>query len=257
VKRFLLGSCVFVFALVAGSFGQDWNGFYVGGNAGGVKGDSHVFTYTVFSPTGYFATSSIPAIAFDGNSHLSPRGFTGGGQAGYTFQHGHWIFGAEADFGAMHVSDDTVTTFTYPCCAPTNFTISQAVSTDWLFTARPRIGVGNAYFVVYGTGGLAMTNLSYKEDFIDTFATAHESAKMSGLLTGWVAGGGVDFKVNAGSHWSARAEYLHADFGSGITTTSNNLTAFGPPVIPFPTNVFTHSADLTQNIFRAAVNYRF
>jgi outer membrane immunogenic protein len=245
-----------IFALVAGGFGQDWNGFYVGGNVGGVKGDSHVFTYTLFSPTGYFAASSIPAIAFAGNTKVSPRGFTGGGQAGYNFQHGHWVLGAEADFGVMHVSDDAFTTAVYPCCAPTSFGITQTTSTDWLFTARPRIGVGNAFFVIYGTGGLAMTNLNYKAVFNDTFASAHESASASELATGWVAGGGVDFKTAANSHWSGRFEYLYADFGSGVQTTSTNLAAF-TPAIPFPTNVFTHAADLTQHIFRAGVNYRF
>lgn len=255
MKRFLVGTCVLLFALVAGGFAQDWNGFYVGGNAGGVFGNSDVFTYTVFSPTGYFAASSIPAVAAAGNSQLSPRGFTGGGQAGYNFQHGHWVLGAEVDFGVMHVSDDTVTVGLYPCCLPTGPTISTKVSTDWLFTARPRIGVGNSIFLVYGTGGLAMTNLNYTATFIDNFASAHESGNMSGLVTGWVAGGGVEGKLKAGSHWSARAEYLYADFGSGITSTSTNLTA--PSTTPWPMNVFTHSADLTQNIFRGSVNYRF
>lgn len=244
-----------VFAAIPANAG-DFKGFYVGGNAGGVKGNSDVFTSTIFSPTGYFAMSSVPAIAAVGHPGLSPRGFTGGGQAGYNFQGGHWVFGVEADFGSMHVSDDFTTTALYPCCAPTNFSITQKVSSDWLFTGRPRIGVANANVLVYGTGGVAMTNFNYTENFIDTFATAHESAKMSGTLTGWTAGGGVEFKTAAGSHWSWKAEYLYADFGSGLKTTSTNLTAFTPP-ISFPTNVFTHQADLTQNIFRAGINYRF
>ncbi|HEV1993167.1 MAG TPA: outer membrane beta-barrel protein [Candidatus Acidoferrum sp.] len=263
MNKLLVRCCVMIFALVVGGFvlvaggsAQDWNGFYFGGNAGGVKGNSDVFTSTIFSPTGYFARSSIPAIAATGHPGLSPRGFTGGGQAGYNYQRRHWVLGVEADFGSMHVNDDFTTTGIYPCCAPTNFTITQTVSTDWLFTARPRIGLGNASVLVYGTGGIAMTNLNYKENFIDTFATAHESASTSGLLMGWTAGGGVEFKVGSGGHWSLKAEYLFADFGTGLKTTSTNLTAFTPP-IAFPTNVFTHQADLTTHIFRAGFNYRF
>ncbi len=87
MHKFLL-SCVMVFVLTAASFGQDWKGFYVGGNSGGVKGHSDAFTSTVFSPTGYFALSSVPAIAAVGHQTLSPSGFTGGGQAGYNFQTG-------------------------------------------------------------------------------------------------------------------------------------------------------------------------
>jgi outer membrane immunogenic protein len=51
-----------------------------------------------------------------------------------------------------------------------------------------------------------------------------------------------------------KAEYLHVDFGS-IPTTSTNLTAFTPP-IAFPTNVFTHSVHLTDDIVRLGLNYR-
>jgi len=257
VKRFMLRSCVLVFALVAAGYGQNWNGFYVGANGGGFKGSSDAFTSTVFSPTGYFALSSVPAIAADGHQLLSPRGFTGGGTGGYNFQGGHWVAGVEGDFGVMHVNDDFTSTATYPCCAPTNFTITQKVSSDWLFTLRPRVGVTNGPVLVYGTVGLAMTNFNYKEDFIDTFATAHEFASTSGLLTGWTGGGGVEFKVGGGNHWSLKMEYLWTDFGTGVKTTSTNLTAFGPPAIPFPTNVFTHQADLDGHLFRGGFNYRF
>ncbi|HXA85117.1 MAG TPA: porin family protein, partial [Candidatus Dormibacteraeota bacterium] len=85
MKRFLVGMCVFTLALVASGSAQaqDFKGFYVGGYAGGVKGNSDAFTSTVFSPTGYFALSSIPAIAAAGHQPLSPRGFNGGGQVGY------------------------------------------------------------------------------------------------------------------------------------------------------------------------------
>jgi outer membrane immunogenic protein len=244
-------------ALIAGVSAQsnDWKGFYVGGNAGGVKGSSDSYTSTIFSPTGYFALSSIPAIAAVGKQKLSPRGFTGGGQVGYNFQHHHWLFGVEADFGVMHVSDDIQGSAVYPCCAPTAFAVTQKLSTDWLFTARPRLGFGNNSVMVYGTGGVAMTNLNYSELFTDSFATAHESASMSGLKTGWVAGGGVEFKVGSSKHWSLKGEYLLADFGI-MKTTSTNLTAFAPP-ISFPTNVFSHQTDLQQHIFRAGFNYRF
>ncbi len=272
--KFLLKSCAMVFVLAAASFGQDWKGFYVGGNAGGVKGNSDAFTSTVFSPTGYFAQSSVPAIAAIGHQPLSPRGFTGGGQAGYNFQTGHWVLGVEADFGSMHVSDDFTATGIYPCCTTTSFTITQTVNSDWLLTARPRIGVANAHVLVYGTGGLALTNFNYKEDFIDTFASAHESASTSELLTGWTGGAGVEFKIGSGGHWSMKGEYLFADFGSGLKTTSTNLTfvTIPPPpsssaratitavtqaIVASPTNVFAHQADLSAHSFRAGFNYRF
>lgn len=257
MNKFSAGLCVAVLAMVAGASAQadDWKGLYVGGNAGGVKGSSDSFTSTVFSPTGYFATSSIPAIAAAGKQQLSPRGFTGGGQVGYNFQRNHFVLGFETDFGAMHVNDDFVSTTTYPCCSPTSLTIKQSVSTDWLWTARPRIGVAAGPVLLYGTAGFAMTNLNYQALFLDTFASAHESASIDEIRPGWTGGGGVEFRGPGWGHWSMKAEYLFADFGV-VNTTSTNLTAF-TPTIAFPSNIFSHQSELQQHIFRTGFNFRF
>jgi outer membrane immunogenic protein len=256
MKRFVEGGlCALAFALLTAASVRagDFKGLYVGVNVGGNSGNSNAATSTVFSPTGYFATTSVPAIATAGAQTLSPTGFSGGAQAGYNLQHHHLVFGVQADFGGMNVSDKKSATATYPCCAPTAFTVTQFVGTDRLFTVRPRAGFTRGPLLVYGTGGLAVTDLEYTAVFTDTFATAHESARKSGNQSGWTAGAGAEFKL--GHHWSALGEYLHTDFGS-VTVTSTNLTAFTPPVA-FPTNIFTHKADLTGNVFRFGFNRRF
>jgi outer membrane immunogenic protein len=241
-----------VFVAVPANAG-DYKGFYAGANLGGVSANSNAFTHTVFSPTGYFASSSVPAIAAVGVQNPTPSSFTGGGQVGYNFQSHAWVVGIETDFGGMPLSDVKVGTATYPCCAPTAFTVRQTVETSWLYTLRPRLGFTSGPVLIYGTGGLAVTNLQYQSFFTDTFATAAESKIIKSNQTGWAAGAGAEFKV--GPKWSLKGEYLHADFGS-VNGTSTNLTAFTPP-IAFPTNVFTHSADLTANIYRFGFNYRF
>ena len=232
----------------------NWTGFYLGGNIGGAWGGSNTQTSTVFSPTGYFATTSVPAIATTGALKLNTSGFTGGGQAGYNWQSGNFVFGAEADVEALSLSGTaTGGPTTYPCCAPTNFTVRNHVSADWMATLRPRLGYAAGNWLFYGTGGLALTSLKGSFNFTDTFATAAESAAVSGTKLGWAAGGGVE--VALGPSWSIKAEYIHADFGS-VSTTSTNLTAFTPP-IPFPTSVFSHRASLTADIGRIGLNYHF
>jgi outer membrane immunogenic protein len=52
-----------------------------------------------------------------------------------------------------------------------------------------------------------------------------------------------------------KGEFLHADFGSE-SATSTNLTE-GTPLVAEPTNVFTHTANLTANVYRFGLNYRF
>ena len=246
-------TCVFFLALVAVSSAHaaDFKGFYVGGNVGGVNGNSDASTTTIFSPTGYFAQSSVPAIATSGAQGLSANAFNGGGQAGYNFQHGVFVLGFETDFGSMSLSDSQTITTKYPCCNA-NFTITQSIDTGWLFTVRPRMGFAAGPLMVYGTGGLAMTHANYQELFTDTFASAHENGGSDDNMTGWTAGAGAEVKT--GKRWSVKGEYLYANFGS-MTVTSTNLTA--PATSSWPMNVFTHTADVRGHIYRFGVNFHF
>lgn len=256
MNRLLGGACVVVFALLAAAPAKagDFKGAYVGLTIGGVSNTANASTTTVFSPTGYFAPSSIPAIATAGAQKLSPSGFTFGGQAGFNLQHHALVLGVEADLGSMNLSASKTTTATYPCCPPPNntFTITQFVGTGYLFTLRPRVGFTAGPVLIYGTGGLALTNVDYSALFTDTFATAHESADKMSTQAGWAAGAGVEFKVK--KHLSLKGEYLHTDFGSQ-SNTATDLRA--PASTAWPTNVFTHTASLTGNVYRFGFNYRF
>ena len=43
------------------------------------------------------------------------------------------------------------------------FTASSSASSDWLFTARNRIGWANDNLLIYGTGGLAVANVKVNQ----------------------------------------------------------------------------------------------
>jgi outer membrane immunogenic protein len=256
LNRLLAGTCLFLLALLTSGSAQaqaDFKGFYVGANGGGTFGRFDVDTSPSFSPTGYFASSSTPAITLASGHQIKPNGFTAGGQAGYNFQWDNFVFGLEFDFGKMDLSGTTTVTQVYPCCLPTTFTVTQTAETSWLFTARPRLGVVFGKAMFYGTVGGAMTNVKYSALFTDTFATAHESASLDDKRPGWVAGAGAELKVT--HHLSIKGEYLYAGFGTS-TVTSTNLTAFTPP-ISFPTNIFTHTVALHAGIARGGLNFRF
>ena len=233
---------------------QDFNGFYVGANAGGAFGRFDAKLSTVFSPTGYFAATSVPAIATVGNQKIEPNGFSAGGGAGFGHQWDNFYFGLEADFQTMNLSGSKTGSAIYPCCAPTAFTITQTVETNWLFTLRPRVGwvVGNKA-LLYTTLGPAFTKIKYTGLFTDTFATAHESAAFDQGTVGYAAGGGVEFKLSP--HWSVKGEYLYLGFNQ-TDIPSQNLTAFTPP-IAFPSNIFQHTVDLKTQIARGGINFRF
>jgi outer membrane immunogenic protein len=149
------------------------------------------------------------------------------------------------DFNALGLSDSRSVTTTYISAPATTFTINQSVKTDWLFTARPRIGWTVDNWLLYVTGGLAVTELKYANTFTDTFGPAFESGSVSQTKVGWVVGESVEYGLTR--NWSVKAEYLYIDFG--------DVSSSG--VISTETDTLSHSADLKANIVRGGINYRF
>ncbi len=233
---------------------DDFTGLYIGGYAGGTFARSFAQTTTIFSPTGYFATTSPGAIALAGAQNFAFNGFNGGGQGGYSYQAGHVVVGFEADYGSMRLTGTSSGGAVYPCCSPTAFTVAHTVKTNWMVSIRPRVGVVIHRTLFYITGGIAITTVNYSELFTDTFATANESAAVIHTIKGWTGGGGMEMRIT--KHLSVKGEYLYADFGN-VTAISTNLTAFSGPPIAFPTNIFFHTADLRTHIVRGGINWRF
>lgn len=271
MKRLIPASCLIILALVlvGSASAQSFSGFYIGAYAGGSTNNSTATTSTVFSDTGYFASSSVTAINALGVQAFAPEGITGGGRVGWNFQRGHFVFGPELDFGSLRLNVSNTQTAPYPCCAPSTFSITQSIKTRGLFTARARAGFALHRLFFYGTGGVAVTNLNYQEVFTDTFASATENGGAKVDQSGWVGGGGVEVAVSR--HFSMLGEYLYIGFGS-VTNTDANLTAIqggggsggvirpeGEPVGPvtYPQNPFTHSATLIERVSRFGINFRF
>ena len=112
---------------------------------------------------------------------LDPAGGFGGGQIGYNVQRGNIVFGLEADIEGADISD----------------TAGRVTSKmDWFGTVRGRAGYTVGQALVYGTGGFAYGNVT-------------NTGWPSETQTGWVAGGGVEYKINP--TWSAKAEYQYLD----------------------------------------------
>ncbi|MCK1382009.1 porin family protein, partial [Bradyrhizobium sp. 24] len=118
----------------------NWTGFYVGGNVGGQWGSADPATSTVFAPAGYFADTSVTAIAAVGAQRVNSSSVTGGFTAGHNWQVNNAVLGLEGDINYFGFKGSATGSAFYPCCAPTGFTVSSSVSADWLATIRGRIG---------------------------------------------------------------------------------------------------------------------
>jgi outer membrane immunogenic protein len=227
-----------------------WAGCYAGFNAGGGASGTN-FGSTVDSGT-YLAAGDAAAVGGvgAGGGSANAVGFIGGGQAGCNFQAGTFVYGLEADFDSFRSNPNfNNNTNTLPSTgAP--FSIAQSLTTNFLATVRPRIGIAADRNFAYITGGAAFTNVSYAETYTDSNGPPGPgagSATASRSLVGWTAGAGWEYAF--ADHWTVKAEYLFASF----PTTS----AVGTIVAPGGTNTLHGSSDLTIQLVRAGVNFKF
>ena len=254
VKRTILVGFLVV-GSASSAFAQtpfSWSGFYAGVYGGWGAGKSDVITTQ--EGVGYFNPGSTDAINDAGTFQVKSKGPIFGTQLGFNKQIGSAILGVETDFAFLmvdnNVEDDRVTV-DYPCCAGRTFTIEHSLDTDWLVTVRPRAGIAAGPCFVYGTGGLAFTNVEFSSLFTDTLASAHADAMLSENRTGWTLGAG--FEGRMGRKGSYKVEYLYADFGSMEVSTDNLRVAD----LPIHTEVFRYGLDLRMQMVRVGVNYRF
>jgi outer membrane immunogenic protein len=229
-----------------------WTGFYVGANAGYDWGRADI-SGTQGSPVPPFFAVDNAAVSAASSPSLKPSGFTGGGQVGYNWQTGSTVLGVEADIEAFRLRASTVGTFQFPSTlpgggggAPAFFTSASSVSTDWLFTGRGRLGWANTNWLLYATGGVAVTNASVNQT-IALLAPFVWNVATSSTRVGWTVGAGFEYAFNR--NWSVKGEYLYLDFGN-----LNGVGVLTPPSAGF---TYTNSTHLTANIARVGVNYHF
>jgi outer membrane immunogenic protein len=224
----------------------NWSGCYAGANVGGGASASN-FTSAVDGGTHLFDPDPATVAGSAAGSH-GGDGLLAGGQAGCNLQSGSLVAGLEGDFDYFHSNPFFLNNFTtLNSGAP--FTVKQSMTTDYLATIRPRIGIAADRNLAYLTGGVAFTRVSYLETYSDSGAPAGSgSAAASKSVVGWVAGAGWEYAV--ADHWTFRAEYLYAGFSKVNALGAITDTGGGA-------NALHGSADLTIQALRAGVNYRF
>lgn len=235
-----------------------WTGFYVGANVGGVWGSFDNRLTTVNGPPGdqFFNT----AIGQDrdvnaaGTGSANSSGFTGGVQAGYNKQMDRIVLGIEADFGAMSLKPQRGGVFPYTGLINHPFSLNTSAKTDWLLTVRGRVGYAVDRTLLYATGGLAVTELRFNQNFQDLVCqplpACTESIAASSTRVGYTVGAGVEHMFDR--NWTAKAEYLYLNFDTG-----NFSGLLGTPVVGTGVATFNNSTKLDAHVFRVGVNYLF
>ena len=224
-----------------------WTGCYIGLNAGGGASGAD-FTTTV-GPGTHLVPADAAEVANDGTGSADVSDYVAGGQAGCNWQTGTLVLGLEGDFDAFRSTAQFANDTNALPVAGVPFVVGQALRTDYLATVRPRIGVAADRNFAYVTGGAAFTKTNYTENYIDAAGPPGiGSVAGSKYLTGWTAGAGWEYAWT--DHWTLRAEYLFAKFG---TTSASGVIADAAG----GANSLQGSGDLIVQVIRAGVNFKF
>ena len=200
--------------------GYDWTGFYVGGHLG----------YAVNDVGGIFdsAGSKFKLDALD------DEGLTWGGQAGYNFQDGRFVFGLEGDIsisdldnGMIDEEDDI-----------------QEFETDWFATIRGRAGYAYKDALFYATAGVAYMEAELR---VEQNKNNSGPAKLEFDEWGGVLGAGIEYGIT--NNFSVKTEFQYLFIDDDDTTLRN------PPLNDADTGDFIEVGDIIT--FMIGVNYRF
>jgi outer membrane immunogenic protein len=174
---------------------NNWAGFYIGVNAGGAFDASSVSDFGI-TPE---AAGELTVITQKFGSQ-----FTGGGQIGYNFQWGQWVFGIEGDIDAS-----------------TNLV-------HYLASIRGRAGYAWADYLIYATGGVGFIGFDHRVTAIDDVGAFRFSNNRN--ETGFVVGGGIEKKI--WGNWSVGVEGLFYSFDKDVSIIA----------IPTEEGEFAHSS---------------
>jgi opacity protein-like surface antigen len=195
--------------------GYDWTGPYAGLSVGSTWGRTH---WTAVDP--------------------DYAGVLAGGQAGYNFQRGKFVWGIEGDAAFSNASGAK------PCpVQPLFFSCEDDVGALGSLTARFGYTWGRALF--YAKGGWAFGEVTAGTSLNSVnpafgLPPAPAGIKSTNWENGWTAGVGMEFALT--DRWSAKAEYMHYAFPEYAFTVAQNATA---------------NAANTGDTVRIGVNYHF
>ena len=209
-----------------------WTGAYAGLNLGSIWTGSQLTANHEFfiSDTGTYS------------QNLNSTNVNPGFQFGYLYQFDHnWVVGGEADFSYPATSSTYTNEF-----PETGAWERFNVRNNLQGSLRLRAGYAIDRFLPFITAGVSFASMGLYFD--NEEQNSDNAYSTSTTQTGWVLGGGLEYGVL--DNLSVRTEYLYTDYGNALNMNIPNVAG-----IPDP-NGGAH-VNMSTNVLRAAVNYRF
>jgi outer membrane immunogenic protein len=218
-----------------------WTGVYIGFNGGWGWSDTNNNNLS-FSPT--VPGSFVPFTIGSGSNNANGPVF--GGQLGYNYQAGTWVFGVEGDVDGANIRNSGGGAATLPGIGVIGSGFLN-VKQEWLASIRGRLGYTWGPGMIYVTGGGAWTGVQANGGA--TLVSGETSTfSNSTTLSGWVVGAGYEWMI--APNWALRGEYLYYGF------SSNNST----PSLTFPVAGVTlagNTGKLNTSVARIGLDYKF
>jgi outer membrane immunogenic protein len=271
-----------------------WTGFYVGLNAGGAwtSTSGHL---NIFGFNGLGAGNVVPGyLAFPllNNNNNNNGNFTGGGQIGYNYQIGSFVWGVEADinylghsnsnrgaFGTVFYGDPLgplpggiVGGARDPYSGYYQFA-ARRNNNNYFGTVRARLGYAVDRALFFVTGGLAYGGNNSGGGLVAYYAQPEFAAlgpvtafygsnnNNNNSHVGGTVGGGVEYAWT--NNWTVKLEYLYANLGNngrGIAFPASYVIpgVGGGVFVPDGSHIITSgNKSANVNVLRVGVNYKF
>jgi outer membrane immunogenic protein len=203
-----------------------WTGFYIGAHVG-----------YGWASKDWDQTFSSFGLALDHSTAATkPQSFLGGGQIGFNWQSGQFVFGLEADGSWTDASD---------CGSPhlvfTSYNGCNQI--NWYATGTARVGYAVDRALFYVKGGVAFVD----EEQNITFRNVVTTDTPSEVRVGWTVGAGIEYAL--APNWSIKGEYNFMDFGTENYTFNYGANPAG----------LVERWDIGQqvHVVKFGVNYRF
>jgi outer membrane immunogenic protein len=219
--------------------GTSWAGPYAGVYAGYGWGTAD--STAPFDPgPGFFYNFGGDRYSF------SADGFFGGATAGYNWQRGALVTGAEVEIGYLGLQGSREDPNGVVAGFPDTTT---SLKSDLFGALTARMGLATGKALVYVKGGAAF--LKARATTIDPCVAppagcGTETLSMSGSksMVGWTLGAGVEWEL--APRWSLKAELSYFDFGD---LGASGASSTGAP--------YFQTVDVRARTARIGVNYRF
>jgi outer membrane immunogenic protein len=159
----------------------------------------------------------------------------GGVHAGYNFQFGHFVFGAEGDVEASAISGQQ----------PVNLygvIYTSQTTNDFDASVRARAGVAFDRLLLYGTGGVAWGRVKIAYSCNLCVAAAAATSTLDDVRMGWTVGVGAEYSLTR--NVSLNFEYRYTDFGYERLIDTFEVADY-------------HDNHVTLNALRLGMSYHF